>query len=151
MILLIGNYSLDRQQSMQRFATMMLEGLAAAGVPAELVQPQPYLGKIHWAGRFVAKWLAYIDKFILFRPRFRKKMAALRPAIVHIADHSNAMYAGWIRGDPVVVTATISSLCAALWASRQIARPLSPASGSSAGSLPDSKNRLLSSATRRPP
>ena len=104
MILLIGNYSLDRQQSMQRFATMMLEGLAAAGVPAQLVQPQPFLGKIHWAGRFVAKWLAYIDKFILFRPRLRKKMAALQPAIVHIADHSNAMYAGWIRGVPVVVT-----------------------------------------------
>jgi glycosyltransferase involved in cell wall biosynthesis len=104
MILLIGNYSLDRQQSMQRFATMMLEGLAAAGVPAELIQPKPFLGKVHWAGRFVAKWLAYVDKFILFRPRFRKKMAALRPAIVHIADHSNAMYAGWIREVPVVVT-----------------------------------------------
>jgi glycosyltransferase involved in cell wall biosynthesis len=104
MILLIGNYSLDRQQSMQRFATMLLEGLAAAGVPAELVQPQPFLGKIRWAGRFMGKWLAYVDKFILFRPRFRKKMAALRPAIVHIADHSNAMYASWTQGDPVVVT-----------------------------------------------
>jgi glycosyltransferase involved in cell wall biosynthesis len=89
---------------MQRFATMMIEGLAAAGVPAELVQPQPFLGKFRWAGRFVAKWLAYIDKFILFRPRLRKQMAALQPAIVHIADHSNAMYAGWIRGVPVVVT-----------------------------------------------
>jgi hypothetical protein len=74
MILLIGNYSLDRQQSMQRFATMMLEGLAAAGVPAQLIQPQPSLGKIRWAGRFVGKWLAYIDKFILFRPRLRKKL-----------------------------------------------------------------------------
>jgi glycosyltransferase involved in cell wall biosynthesis len=104
MILLIGNYSLDRQQSMQRFATMMLDGLAAAGVPAQLVQPPPSLGKIRWAGRFVAKWLAYIDKFILFRPRLRKKIAALRPHIVHIPDHSNAMYAGWIREVPVVVT-----------------------------------------------
>jgi glycosyltransferase involved in cell wall biosynthesis len=104
MILLIGNYPPDRQQSMHRFALAMLDGLAVAGVPAELVQPQPFLGKIHWAGRFVAKWLAYIDKFILFRPRLRKKIAALQPAIVHIADHSNAMYAGWIRGDPVVVT-----------------------------------------------
>jgi len=104
MILLIGNYSLDRQQSMQRFATMMLEGLAAAGVSAQVIQPQPFLGKIRWAGRFVAKWLAYIDKFILFRPRLRKKIAALRPAIVHIYDHSNAMYAGWVREVPVVVT-----------------------------------------------
>ncbi len=104
MILLIGNYSLDRQQSMQRFATMMLEGLAAAGIPAQLIQPQPFLGKILWAGRFVAKWLAYVDKFILFRRRLRKKVAALRPAVVHICDHSNSMYAGWIREVPVVMT-----------------------------------------------
>jgi glycosyltransferase involved in cell wall biosynthesis len=104
MILLIGNYSLDRQQSMQRFATMMLEGLAAAGVPAQLIQPHPSLGKIRWAGGFVGKWLAYIDKFVLFRPRLRKKIASLRPHIVHIPDHSNAMYAGWIREVPVVVT-----------------------------------------------
>jgi glycosyltransferase involved in cell wall biosynthesis len=104
MILLIGNYSLDRQQSMQRFGTMMLEGLTAAGVPAQLVQPRPFLGKIRWAGGFVAKWLAYIDKFILFRRGLRKKIGALRPAIVHIYDHSNAMYAGWVHGVPVVVT-----------------------------------------------
>ena len=36
MILLIGNYPLDRQQSMQRFAMMMLEGLTSAGLAAEL-------------------------------------------------------------------------------------------------------------------
>jgi hypothetical protein len=32
MVLLIGNYPADQQQSMQRFATMMMRGLAAAGV-----------------------------------------------------------------------------------------------------------------------
>jgi glycosyltransferase involved in cell wall biosynthesis len=115
MILLIGNYSLDRQQSMQRFASMMIEGLTAAGVPAELVQPEPFLGKIRWTGRFVAKWLAYVDKFILFRPRLRKKIAALRPAIIHIVDHSNAMYAGWIREIPVVATChDLLAVCGAL-------------------------------------
>ena len=31
MVLLIGNYSADQQQSMQRFNTMMLQGLNAAG------------------------------------------------------------------------------------------------------------------------
>ena len=103
MVLLIGNYPADRQQSMQRFARMMLDGLTSAGVPAELIQPQPFLGRFRYAGRFVAKWLAYIDKFVFFPRRLRTKLKAV-PALVHICDHSNAMYARYIRGVPVVAT-----------------------------------------------
>jgi glycosyltransferase involved in cell wall biosynthesis len=103
MVLLIGNYPADQQQSMQRFATMMLRGLTGAGVPAELIQPQPLLGKIRFAGDFVAKWLGYIDKFVLFP---RKLRARLSPAVrlVHICDHSNAMYGAHAKSRPVVVT-----------------------------------------------
>lgn len=105
MVLLIGNYPPDRQQSMHRFALMMLEGLTAAGVPAELIQPRPFFGRFHLAGRFVGKWLAYIDKFVLFPRRLRRRLkGAPAPALVHICDHSNAMYAGWIENIPVVVT-----------------------------------------------
>jgi glycosyltransferase involved in cell wall biosynthesis len=103
MILLIGNYPLDRQQSMQRFAMMMFQGLNACGVPAELIQPEPFFGRFHYAGRFVAKWLGYLDKFILFPRTVRKKLRE-RPALVHICDHSNAMYARAISETPVVVT-----------------------------------------------
>ncbi|HYJ05242.1 MAG TPA: glycosyltransferase family 1 protein [Chthoniobacterales bacterium] len=103
MILLIGNYPLDRQQSMQRFAMMMLLGLTAAGVSAELVQPFPFFGRFSYAGRFVGKWLAYLDKFVLFPRALAKKMRD-RPAVVHICDHSNAMYASAIRDVPTVVT-----------------------------------------------
>ena len=103
MILLIGNYPLDRQQSMQRFAMMMLTGLTAAGVPAELILPSHFFGRFRAAGNFIAKWLAYVDKFVLFRWRLAKKLRQ-RPAVVHICDHSNAMYAGAIRDVPVVVT-----------------------------------------------
>lgn len=103
MILLIGNYPLDRQQSMQRFAMMMLTGLNAAGISAELIQPMPFFGRFHFAGNFAAKWLAYLDKFVLF-PRTLAKRLRERPAIVHICDHSNAMYARAIRDIPVVVT-----------------------------------------------
>ena len=67
MVLLIGNYPADNQPSMHRFAMMMLDGLTAAGVPVELIRPQPYLGRFRYAGNSIAKWLAYIDKFILFR------------------------------------------------------------------------------------
>jgi glycosyltransferase involved in cell wall biosynthesis len=103
MILLIGNYPLDRQQSMQRFAIMMLNGLTAAGISAELIQPSPFFGRFRYAGNFIAKWLAYLDKFVLFRRTLAKKLRD-RPAVVHVCDHSNAMYAKWIREVPVVVT-----------------------------------------------
>lgn len=82
---------------------MMLDGLTAAGVPAELIEPQPFLGRFRLAGRFVTKWLAYIDKFVLFPWRLRRRLRSA-PAVVHICDHSNAMYARGIPGIPVVVT-----------------------------------------------
>jgi len=103
MVLLIGNYPADQQQSMQRFATMMMRGLAAAGVPAEIVVPQPFLGRIRFAGRFFAKWLGYLDKFIFF-PRVLKRKLSADFDLVHICDHSNAMYQAQVRNRPVVVT-----------------------------------------------
>ena len=89
---------------MQRFGTMMLQGLTDAGVAAKLIAPQPFLGKFRVAGSFVAKWLGYIDKFVLFRRRLRTCIAQEKPAVVHICDHSNAMYGAWIDNVPVVVT-----------------------------------------------
>ena len=103
MVLLIGNYSPDQQQSMQRFNAMMLQGLSEAGVAAELIKPEPVLGSFRGAGRFIAKWLGYIDKFVLFPFRLRKKLAA-RPDIVHICDHSNAVYVAHCRDIPTLVT-----------------------------------------------
>jgi glycosyltransferase involved in cell wall biosynthesis len=103
MVLLIGNYAPDQQQSMQRFNTMMLEGLSAAGIDAELIRPRPFFGKIRAAGRLVAKWLGYIDKYIVFPFSLRKKLAA-QPEIVHICDHSNAVYAKRCGSFPVLVT-----------------------------------------------
>lgn len=103
MVLLIGNYPADQQQSMQRFAMMMLRGLAAAGVPAELIQPQPFFGRMGMAGPLVAKWLGYIDKFLLFPAQLRRKLRR-GFALVHICDHSNAMYSARIARRPVVVT-----------------------------------------------
>ena len=103
MVLLIGNYPPDQQQSMHRFGTMLLQGLTAAGVAAELVRPTPFFGNFRLAGAFVAKWLGYIDKFILFPRQLRKKIAE-HPVLVHICDHSNAMYVNYTAGIPTVVT-----------------------------------------------
>ena len=104
MVLLIGNYPLDRQQSMQRFGTMVLNGLNASGISAKLITPRPFFGKFRGAGSFVAKWLGYIDKFVLFPRQLRASLTKERPSIVHICDHSNAMYGGSAAQTPVVVT-----------------------------------------------
>ena len=82
----------------------MLQGLSAAGIAARLITPSPRLGKFRAAGSFVAKWLGYIDKFVLFPRKLRASIACENPAVVHICDHSNAMYDGWIGSVPVVVT-----------------------------------------------
>ncbi len=103
MVLLIGNYRPDQQQSMQRFSTMMLEGLTAAGISAELITPQPLLGTFRLAGSFIAKWLAYVDKFLLFPAQLKRRIAR-GVSLVHICDHSNAVYVSECRGVPVVVT-----------------------------------------------
>ena len=103
MVLLIGNYSPDRQQSMQRFNQMMLQGLHGCGIEAELTRPPAVFGKIRVFGAMAAKWLGYVDKFILFRFRLWRKLAA-RPALVHICDHSNAPYARAVRNFPLVIT-----------------------------------------------
>src|SRR6266446_6684875 len=104
MVLLIGNYPLDRQQSMQRFGTMMLQGLNNSGIAAKLIAPRARFGKFRGAGSFVAKWLGYIDKFVLFPRQLQAALAKEKPSVVHICDHSNAMYEGWIEHVPVVVT-----------------------------------------------
>lgn len=103
MVLLIGNYPADQQESMQRFARMMLRGLTTAGVPVELIQPRPLLGRMRLAGGFVAKWLGYVDKFLLF-PRELRANLSRDVRLVHICDHSNAMYGAQVSGRPIVVS-----------------------------------------------
>ena len=103
MVLLIGNYEPDQQQSMLRFNSMMLHGLEAAGVAAELIRPEPVLGRLRVAGLFVAKWLGYVDKYLLFPLALKRRLSA-GAMLVHILDHSNAVYVSRADRLPVVVT-----------------------------------------------
>jgi glycosyltransferase involved in cell wall biosynthesis len=131
MVLLIGNYPLDRYPSMQLFNDLMLHGLTEAGVSVELVKPEPFFGNIFSSGA-IGKWLGYIDKFVLFPLQLRKKLAD-RPGIVHVCDHSSAMYVRRCKAyAPVLVTchdlfAVRAALgeqvdCAPTWAGRILQR-----------------------------
>lgn len=99
MVLLIGNFLPDQQQSMQRFSEMMLRELRALNVPVRLLHPQPWLFRL-WRFPFAKKWAGYFDKYFLFPFRLHRSEAGL----VHICDHSNAVYAKHFRDVPVVVT-----------------------------------------------
>ena len=108
-ILLVANYLPDRQQSMQRFATMLRDGLRARGHKVRVVHPRPRLSRRTGRGVLMApqtsvisKWLAYIDKFVLFPRTLRR--AAKWAELVHICDHSNAMYVAEFSRKPHLVT-----------------------------------------------
>ncbi len=109
-IVLLGNYPIDRQESMLRFAHLLQSQLQSAGLVTELISPGGYFGGLVQQGP-LAKWLAYIDKYILFPPvlalrllRLKRKYSG-RKIIVHICDHSNAVYARLARRwFPVVIT-----------------------------------------------
>ena len=108
-ILLVANYLPDRQQSMQRFATMLRDGLRSCGHKVRVVHPRPVLSRRVGRGvpttpgmAVLSKWLAYIDKFVLFPRTLRR--AAKWADVVHICDHSNAMYVSELSRKPHLVT-----------------------------------------------
>jgi glycosyltransferase involved in cell wall biosynthesis len=101
-IVLVGNYLSDRQESMQRFTTLMQRGLEQAGHEVKVVRPAEVVSRLSPGNRGAGKWLGYVDKFVMFPAQLR---AAVEWAdVVHICDHSNAMYSSWVGRRPCVVT-----------------------------------------------
>lgn len=101
-VLLVGNYETDRQESMLRFADALQRGLNTTGVQAKIIRPESRIGRLHSGSHGLGKWLGYLDKFVLFPPRLRQ---AVRTAdVVHICDHSNAMYVPHVAARPHLVT-----------------------------------------------
>ena len=101
-VLLIGNYPPDAQESMQRFAAVLDSELRARGHAVRLLRPRARLNRRGAPPFGRAKWLGYFDKFVLFPGRLRR--AARRADVVHICDHSNAIYALHLRRANVLVT-----------------------------------------------
>lgn len=96
-IILIGNYTLDKQESMIRFAHMLELGFKEAGIQTELWNPVIFFGKGFKSTKSgVSKWVGYLDKFFVFplvlRIRLRKKRYRGSDVIFHVCDHSNAPY-----------------------------------------------------------
>jgi glycosyltransferase involved in cell wall biosynthesis len=99
-VLLIANYGFDRQQSMVRVADLLESGLRSMGVNVKVTRPPLFFGRILPDRANLGKWLGYLDKFLLF------PLILIRQArdcdLVHIADHSNAMYGFWLGSKKTV-------------------------------------------------
>jgi glycosyltransferase involved in cell wall biosynthesis len=100
-ILLVGNYPLDNQTSMLRYAEMLCRQLTFRGHQAEIICPQPFLGNLV-SQRTLRKWLGYVDKYIFFPSKLRSRSLAFD--LVHVCDHSNSMYLPHTAGRPSSIT-----------------------------------------------
>ncbi|SFZ94031.1 Glycosyltransferase involved in cell wall bisynthesis [Flaviramulus basaltis] len=108
-IILIGNYSLDKQESMKRFTFMLNDGFNKKGIETEIWEPIVFFAfmfKNSTSGS--GKWLGYVDKWLLFpiilKFRLFKKKYKDKSTRFHICDHSNAAYLKFLPQDRVVIT-----------------------------------------------
>lgn len=100
-VLLIANYALDRQQSMTRVANLLETGLRAIGLNVQVIRPPVFFGRILPSQRVLNKWLRYLDKFLLFPLVLIRRARSCE--LVHIIDHSNAVYRFWLGSIKTVV------------------------------------------------
>ena len=109
-VILIGNYPPDGQESMLRFANLLANGFRDRGMTVEVIAPQPILvAKNSKPGRGAAKWLAYVDKWVLFPITLRRIIRQRQRELgegshYHICDHSNAPYTAHLPKDRTAVT-----------------------------------------------
>ena len=96
--ILIGNYPPDRQESMKKYTLNLCENIIQNGVEAEVWYPTVFFGAgSNNTTSGIAKWLGYIDKWILFPLILRMKVLFKRDSanhrtIYHVCDHSNSPY-----------------------------------------------------------
>ncbi len=101
-ILLVGNYLPDNQQSMGRYAELLSDILLEKNIKVSLITPCNVLLRLPFLTGSLKKWLAYIDKYILFPVLLIWKAKAFD--VVHICDHSNSPYARFTGKKPTLIT-----------------------------------------------
>ena len=88
-VLVVGNYLADQQQSMLRFADLLVT-IYSQGNHVVLVTPPEIVARIPGLPAVGRKYLAYIDKLLLFPIWLTIRARGFD--LVHIADHGNSFY-----------------------------------------------------------
>jgi glycosyltransferase involved in cell wall biosynthesis len=101
-VALVGNYAPDAQESMRRYAELLRDGLRVAGHDSYIVEPRVIVNVVGQRRGGIGKWLGNVDKYAL-GPR---QMAGIGDGadVVHICDHSNAVYIPASSRVPHVIT-----------------------------------------------
>ena len=97
-VLLLTNYRSDNQHSMLRFGNLLTENIQQNEINVHEIFPKNYLNKFSSNAR-LKKLAGYIDKYIIFPSLFSKICQSIisKTDIVHIIDHSNAIYLPMIK------------------------------------------------------
>jgi glycosyltransferase involved in cell wall biosynthesis len=107
-VILIGNHPNDGRESMDRFVNLLWQALKERGIEVEVIKPKRFMAKLANQGTGLGKWLAYIDKFVVFPRRLRRRLEQLSRSgtrfVVHICDQADAVYVPSISKFPHVIT-----------------------------------------------
>ncbi len=109
-VLLLTNYALDRQESMLRFGVLLQQQLKLRGFAVGTISPtESVLTRVvrRTSTRKAMKWLGYVDKYILFPIQLSRRVGALervRGSLIHVVDHSNAVYIPTRSAFPWLIT-----------------------------------------------
>jgi glycosyltransferase involved in cell wall biosynthesis len=109
-LILVCNYAPDAQQSMLRFGALLQEQWSLRGYEVHVIAPSRsvFTCLLQLSKGRAAKWLGYVDKYLLFPRRLAQALAHIgndAQTVAHVVDHSNALYVPRRRGTmPWVVT-----------------------------------------------
>lgn len=101
-IVLLSNYKPERAHSMLKYADMLRRGLTARGHAVEVVHPPVIFGRLPFLRGAAAKWIGYLDKYLLAPPWMRWKCRGAD--LVHVCDQTNSMYLQCAGRRPRVIT-----------------------------------------------
>lgn len=102
-IVLISNYQPDAQQSMRKYPEMLRRMLESRGHTVRVVHPPVLFGRLVKATNgYLSKWIGYFDKYVLAFATLRWQCRGAD--LVHVCDHSNAMYLQCAGRTPRVIT-----------------------------------------------
>ena len=107
-IILIGNYQPEKQYSMLIFEALMAEGYSKAELNVSVIRPRELFRKLGFNRPSLMKWLAYVDKFLIFSIQLLvlrlKNHLFLIDVNYHICDHSNAFYLHFLPKNKTIIT-----------------------------------------------
>lgn len=108
-VILIGNYSKDKQVSMNSFLNILTLGLKKEGIEFEIWKPLVCFGYlVNNTNKGLGKWFGYFDKYIITSIYFYIKVLIHKFTqinyVYHICDHSNSIYTSLFPLKKILVT-----------------------------------------------